>query len=206
VKHRCVRKISRKSHGKRPRKYNRKATPKQSLSELRKKYPHALEYAKQKDGVREGRLYKTPDGVVEVKTIHRGKGHAWSARVKNFDKGYQTAVPLKDLAKLLRTRTKHPVAGCYAIGKGRVRRLKVNRRRRRRNPVQRFYIFARVRKGRGWLRYNTQGNFSGPTQPHQGRDFATVDQAKQHATHLRRRHPRELGNRTLAVSDRWPDT
>jgi hypothetical protein len=80
------------------------------------------------NGVHVGRMYQlSRRGTVLVRSIFRHRRGAWSARVKTQD-GAETSIPLAEIVKALRTRGRHPVAGCYAVGPGRVRRRKVNRR------------------------------------------------------------------------------
>lgn len=79
-------------------------------------------------GVKVGRLYKLPKGIVQVMSIFRySNRQPWTARVKEADRS-EHGMPLSVLAKAVHSRAKHPVLRCYAQGAKPIRRLKVNPR------------------------------------------------------------------------------
>lgn len=92
----------------------------------------------------------------------------------------------------IKAQRRRPVTGCYAVGRGRIRRRKVN-------PWEEFYIFAL--KGRGWVRYDGE-DF---TKSRPGRGYPTPNAAWRQVLKLRRQFPYELKNALMYVtSDLWP--
>jgi hypothetical protein len=103
-------------------------------------YRPVTEEVKQHDGVRVGEIYRMDGKGFKVLNIYRRGRGAWEVSFKHED-GYRTSLPLSQIAKVVRSSRgrRRPVAGCYALGPGRIRRRKVNRSRGRRHPVSGCY-------------------------------------------------------------------
>jgi len=133
-----------------------------------KKHPRD-EVAEERDGVRVGQVFPNSRiGAIQVRHISRwqrnGKWSEWTARVVAADR-HQESIPLSELSDIVKGRIAYP-HGCYTVGKGRIRRRKVN-------PRASVVLYAK-RPGGRLLKYIGKGKFGFKGRPLRFRDGAAA--------------------------------
>jgi len=116
--------------------------------------------AQEVDGVSVGQVFEnTRIGALQVKSIFRHKGaKQWQVRVIGADRHMET-FPLSELSAIVKGRIAYP-HGCYTIGKGRIRRRKVNRR-----TQARYVVLYAQRPGGPLLKFVGRGKFGRKGKP-----------------------------------------
>lgn len=119
------------------------------------------EVVQEHDGVRVGQVFEnTRIGALVVRSIHRHKGDRhWMVRVQAADR-HGEVMKLSELSDIVKGKIAYP-HGCYTIGKGRIRRRKINRTA----PPQRYVVLYARRPGGPLLKFVGRGKFARKGKP-----------------------------------------